>query len=266
MIRKTKKISQLKYLLLVPALLSMLFYVSCSKENLDSKSEKITVEKKIKKIYFGNPDDLESGRQTGQESYLDIYMGNEVPNKKEFSYNDLSYNEQQEFDEIVRDFKEKDEDNLVDLSKLKIYEFEEGRKTVALIYDFKKWKASRKPAEQFEDGSYSVLQTNETPVFPGCPEKRTDCFFEKLEEHFQNNFNKSIPNNLGLNSGIEKVQVTFNIDVNGKVTDLEVTAPHPKIKVEVERVLYSLPTVTAGKIDGKAVKVKYTMPFKIKVD
>ncbi len=264
---KSKKMNQLKYLLLIPVLGSMSFYVACTEndfdKNISTELYNKNVKKRVKKLYYGDPNSPKI-ETTNIESYLDIYMGNELPNKKEFTYSDLSYNEQEEFDMLLRNFKEKDDD-LTDFRKLKIFEFEEGRKTIAAIFDFKKWKSTRKPAKQFEDGSYSVLQTNETPIFPGCPERGTDCFFEKLDDHFQNNFNKSLPNNLGLSPGIKKAFVSFNIDLNGKVTELKVRAPHPKIKTEVERVLYSLPTVGVGKVNGKAVKVKYTLPFKFKV-
>ena len=116
------------------------------------------------------------------------------------------------------------------------------------------------------DGSFSVLDVQKTPVFPGCKERDLDCFFKKLDEHFKKNFNTNITKNLGLSSGIKKAFISFNIDTNGKVADINVKAPHEIIKKEVEQIINSIPKMTIGENDGTPVKVKYTLPFSFYVE
>lgn len=120
--------------------------------------------------------------------------------------------------------------------------------------------------KMLSDGSYSVIQVQKTPIFPGCKERDLDCFFKKLEEHFNRNFDENIAKNIGLKSGKMKVFVSFNIDTNGKVADINVKAPHELIKNEVEQIINSLPKMSIGENDGKPVKVKYTLPFSFYVD
>jgi protein TonB len=63
------------------------------------------------------------------------------------------------------------------------------------------------------------------------------------------------------------VFVTFVIDENGEVTSVEsIRGPSKAMRVEAERVINLMPQWQAGKNNGRAVKVRFSLPvvFKLK--
>ena len=68
--------------------------------------------------------------------------------------------------------------------------------------------------------------------------------------------------------GIEgKVYVTFIINKEGKVTNVEVIrGVDPDLDKEAKRVIESLPKFTPGKQRGKAVRVQFTIPINFKLN
>lgn len=107
------------------------------------------------------------------------------------------------------------------------------------------------------------------PVFPGCKgtnKELKDCFNKKMQKHFQKKFNSDLPNQLGLSPGRKRVLMLFKIDKQGNIIDIITKAPHPKLDKEAERIIKLLPKMKPGMQQGKAVRVKYTLPMRIDVD
>lgn len=69
-----------------------------------------------------------------------------------------------------------------------------------------------------------------------------------------------------LNNGIQgRVFVSFVVDIDGSVTDVEVKrSVHPLLDREAVRVISSMPKWKPGTQDGKPIRVRYTInvPFK----
>ena len=64
-----------------------------------------------------------------------------------------------------------------------------------------------------------------------------------------------------------KVVVSFTIDESGKLTDVKILqTPYQLLSEEVIRVVSQSPAWTPGKKDGKAVKVRLTIPVDFKMD
>ncbi len=64
-----------------------------------------------------------------------------------------------------------------------------------------------------------------------------------------------------------KVVVSFTIDESGKLTDVKILqTPDQLLSQEVIRVVSQSPVWTPGKKDGKAVKVRLTIPVDFKMD
>ena len=121
--------------------------------------------------------------------------------------------------------------------------------------------------EVVEDVSFMIIE--DIPVYPGCVGTKQDlklCFNKNVQKHFVRNFNSDLPNQLGLSTGRKRVLIGFLISKTGDVKNILVRAPHPKIKEEVIRVMNLLPKMKAGKQRGKAVGVKYNIPFTLIVD
>ncbi len=121
--------------------------------------------------------------------------------------------------------------------------------------------------EVIEDVSFMIIE--DVPVFPGCKGDKTalkSCFSKMVQKHFSRKFDADLPNQLGLDAGRKKVFIGFKIDRNGNVVNIQARAPHPKIKKEVVKVMKMLPKMKPGRQRGKAVGVKYSIPFTLIVE
>jgi len=108
------------------------------------------------------------------------------------------------------------------------------------------------------------------PVFKGCEglskEENKKCFDTKMMKFVQRNFDLGLANTLGLNSGKYRISTQFIINDKGDVVDIQVRAPHSKLKKETQELIEKLPKFTPGKQRNKAVKVKYALPIVFRVD
>jgi len=119
-----------------------------------------------------------------------------------------------------------------------------------------------------EDIPFEIIE--DVPVFPGCEklEKnlRKMCMQNQIKKHVAANFNVGLANELGLSSGKKNVYVIFKIDKNGDVVDLRARGPHKRLEMEAMRVVKLLPKMVPGKLQGKPVGVKYTLPITLLIE
>jgi hypothetical protein len=233
----------------------MFFYSSCS-ESQSSSDEGL--KKQIVSHYRIADGELFSYRGQG-ESYLDTYIGDDPKNLlKEIKFEDLPEIIKEKEIERVKIFKERFKNNQ-QIQKLikyqRFFRLPNGRIAMTTIL---KNHQSIHPDKLGEEISF--MKMGITPVFPGCAERDSDCFIIKLQEHFDANFNTNITKGLSLRTGKEKINLEFNIDLNGNVADLKVRAPREIIKDEATRVMNSLPKMKPGKKYGKPIKAKYILP------
>jgi protein TonB len=87
-----------------------------------------------------------------------------------------------------------------------------------------------------------------------------------MNKFVQRNFNAQLANEIGLNSGKYRISTQFIIDDKGNVVDIQIRAPHFRLKKETQELIEKLPRFTPGKQRNKAVKVKYTLPISFRVD
>jgi len=255
--KQSKKMNQLKYLVLIPVLLSMLFYTSCS----ENSTGEILVKKEFQTRYFELKDVVEVSKSE-KETYLDSYFGTGIPEGKEVSYTDLTIEEKEEYDNIMANINKVPKNDQVDTFGYKVFKKINGRKTFAIIIDFSKIKKNRK----YSDGTVNFLKIDKAPTFPGCASGDRDCFSKMVKKHISRSFDTDLPNNLGLSAGKKRVFIGFKVDVNGNVIDVQARAPHVKIKEEVIRVMNTLPKMLPGEQDGKTVAVNYNIPLSLYVD
>ncbi len=252
---QSKKMNQLKYLVLIPVLVSMLFYTSCSDSNSNPNSEK-----EILTMYRYSEGKLVA-YQGAYMSFLDNYIGGKPPEKGvEISFDQLSKEQQLEFKNINPGLFSNLDDSS-DSDQNKFYRMPNGRNVFALIMEGAEFSKGNYIIEEF-----SFMKMDKTPVFPGCKNGDTDCFSKELNAHFNENFNKNIMDKKFLSSGIKKVMVDFSIDVNGEIKDIKVKSYHIVIDNEVKRVINSLPKMIPGEKNGEIVKTMYRLPFTILID
>ncbi len=134
---------------------------------------------------------------------------------------------------------------------------------ISFLTKAKKNKASY-ITEEIERKTVPYALLDEFPVYPGCTGTQMEikkCMQKRLSKLVINNFNTKLANNLGLSSGKKKIWMVFKINQEGKIEDLKVRAPHPKLKEEAERIVSLIPVMKPGKKDGKIVKVGYQLPI-----
>lgn len=119
-----------------------------------------------------------------------------------------------------------------------------------------------------EDVPYDIIQN--APIFKGCEGlSKTEnkvCFDKKIKRFVQRNFNASLANELGLNTGKYKIQTQFLIDNKGNVVDIKIRAPHKELEKETERLIKKLPKFTPGQQQNRFVRVRYTLPISFSVE
>ena len=234
----------------------MLFYTSCSENNVENLSES---RKEITKVHFLSKDgNLKSSEIGNEYSYFDYFYGGKTPSIfKEISITDLSKEEKKEYNVIYHKKKETYSESF---EKIKLFKMNSGRKVIAIIYDY----SSVKEVTETEEVSFMVI--DKVPTFPGCEEGDKTCFSKMVQKHFSRNFDADMPKTLGLESGKKRVFIAFKIDKEGNVVDIKARAPHKDITEEVKRVMSSLPKMTPGEQDGKTVAVKYSIPFTLIIE
>jgi bla regulator protein BlaR1 len=272
---KSKHAKQLKYLLLIPVLVSMLFYTSCSEnrmETIDNNvEESIMINQNGKEFQFVY---LDMGKGviksiSNKKTYLDLYVGQEKLEGEEVTYDDLNKLERDEFDTMYSRLKK------MEAKGVKFYLNERKRKTVAVDFDFSKIRnrnyEERNGINNFtiteeitEEIPFSIIE--KTPTFPGCESGDKNCFHKMIQNHFTKNFDSGLPKTLSLTTGMKKIYVGFKIDEKGNVIDIQARTPHEKITEEVIRVMELLPKMMPGEQRGTKITVKYSIPFTITVE
>ena len=104
---------------------------------------------------------------------------------------------------------------------------------IVVVWDFSMYKSDEKTETiKFKKGvPFTML--DKVPTFPGCPDNDGKCFNKKMQQHFVNNFDSKLANELGLKSGKKRLII--------------------------------LPKMNPGEQDGEIVDVKYTLPVRIDV-
>lgn len=131
---------------------------------------------------------------------------------------------------------------------------------------------------------------DEVPIYKGCEtlttnKERKSCLNKMMRNHIVKNFNTDIVKCLEtelvynakknkeieecinvLTPGIKRIYIQFKIGITGEVEDINVRAPHPKLKEEGIRITKLIPALIPGKQKGNRVRVGYTLPISFKVE
>ena len=116
--------------------------------------------------------------------------------------------------------------------------------------------STNKEVNADKDGYYTNVEV--LPAFPGG-QRALENFFEK---------NIQYPAEASENGVEGLVNIVFLVDETGKVSSPKVVSSNIGYGIEKEamRVFSKMPTWTAGKIKGKNVKTKYTLPVNFRLD
>jgi Gram-negative bacterial TonB protein C-terminal len=123
--------------------------------------------------------------------------------------------------------------------------------------------------EDSEEVPFAVI--DEVPVYKGCSESLANesqrkCMAEGISNHVIKNFNIKIAKNLGLPSGVVRVNVIFKVGKDGTISGIRARAPKLELEAEAIRVIKLIPKLTKpGYQRGKPVTVPYSLPIVFRV-
>ena len=104
------------------------------------------------------------------------------------------------------------------------------------------------------------------PIYPGCEpytQQLRSCTQRKIQTHINKNFRYP---EFAQKTGIQgRVFVYFVIDKDGSVVGIKTRGPHPILEIEAKRIISILPKFIPGYVDGKAVRVPFSMPITFKL-
>ncbi|MDT0539104.1 M56 family metallopeptidase [Croceitalea sp. P059] len=232
---KSKKVVQLKYLLLLPAIMAMLLYTSC--EVGDSKE----IEENKIEISEDEYDDFlkwKNSKSTSHDANL---------NQRVIRYNELVGIR----NKLLKDINENGpviEKLDKELEALKLGMRESLNSAVTNI------------------SGILFSEVDEVPIFPGC-ENATDkraCFQESMQNHIRKHFN--YPKEAQELDIQGRVSIVFKITENGDVDDIRMRGPDKVLEAEALRIIQRLPKMKPGKQNGKAVSVPFSIPITFKLD
>ena len=203
---------------------------------------------------IGNDTKLKKTTGT-EETYLDFYLGRKMPKWKEITYNDLTNEEKNEFDNKLKETNKIKSD-----FEPKLFKGENGRNIIGIIINFDK------VGKEVETEEISFRTLDKTPVFPGCEEGDKKCFSLMVQKHFVKNFDMEVISTLGLKTGKKRIFIAFKIDKKGDVIDVKARAPHKQLQEEVLSVMQTLPKMIPGEHNCVPVTVNYSIPLSINVE
>ena len=105
----------------------------------------------------------------------------------------------------------------------------------------------------------------QVPIFPGCENELSNrtqkkCMSSGISKIIFTNFNTDLAADLNL-IGRLKIYLTFKINKEGNITNINAKAPHLALKMEAIRIAKLLPKIKPGKVRGKTVEVPYSLPI-----
>jgi hypothetical protein len=272
---KSKQIQLIKYLLLIPMIIGMLIYTSCSEEANVPKIENNTkIESgELLKIIDAVKEQIEiqGNISKAEENGIALLSKMFASHSRDINHELISdvqnYNDEKNKSELHKRIS-----NLFQaIQEQGNISTEEELSLKALLILISKDGFNSSFYEEVKDRievPFNVIET--APAFPNSKsysseaEKKRD-FNTSISSFVMKNFNTNLANDLGLN-GVQKIYTFFKIDVNGQIIDIKVRAQHPDLVSEVIRVVKMLPTMIPGEQRGKKVTVPYYLPIKFKVN
>ncbi|MGK0250765.1 MAG: bla regulator protein BlaR1, partial [Gammaproteobacteria bacterium] len=235
---KSKKIAQWKYTLIIPMILGMMVYVSCTSDNSENViAENLTWQGKIAELYKPYED---RETITQEEFNAFVYSSVTIMNARDGDLNVKS-------EAIVR------------LQNAMSDKYSNGLGSIQ--------QSQQTEYYDVEDIPFAVIE--KIPVYPGCDgngdiKTSKECMSQSISAFVSSNFDTKIGKEVGL-SGTNRIFVQFKISKEGKVTNVRSRAPHPALEKEAKRVIESLPQMKPGMQKGQPKSVLYSLPITFKI-
>ena len=114
---------------------------------------------------------------------------------------------------------------------------------------------------QNELETIEIDELSEVPVYPGCENIRnkTKCLQENIQRHIVRNF--KYPKEAKKNKIQGRVFVQFIVGTGVYVDIIKTRGPDDLLEKEAQRIISLLPKFKPGILNGKTVRVPFSMPI-----
>ena len=127
-------------------------------------------------------------------------------------------------------------------------------------------------AEEYADEAVPFAVVEQIPLFETCKKiekkEQINCFQEVISNHIKKEL--KYPKEAKKDKIEDRVITVFEIDKNGKITNIQVRGKKSDYKAlfeaEAKRIIQTLPQFSPGLQRGKPVVVKYAIPIAFKLD
>jgi len=236
---KSKQIFKIKYAVILPLILSMLIYVSCSEDNTTQDLE-VGADIELAKIKA----ELESIEMLSYEDSKPYFL---------------------KVQEAMAKGESHDDDLFIEVANMISQKIALHRKVTGKNPEFERTLEREKVGHSDDDIPFAVIE--KVPTFPNCAGTNSQlkkCMSANISKFVNKEFNTSLASELGL-TGITRVFVSFKIDKQGNVVSVRSRAPHPALEKEASRVIKKLPHMLPGEQNGQPVGVLYSLPIIFKI-
>ncbi|WP_396632288.1 TonB family protein [Maribacter sp. R86514] len=290
---KSKKVWQLKYLLLVPMVLGMLFYTSCEMSPKSENDEFIngtSLSTSVDVPYavvdevpiFPGCEDADDKRACFNEK-IQKHIG------KHFNYPQKAQDANIEgrvstmftisSEGTIENIKMRGPDKLLEdeveriIKRLpKMTPGKQSGKVVNVPFSIpvqfvldNTTSSTLNEKTYMNENDVPFAVVDEVPIFPGCEDadNKRACFNEKMQQHIGKHFKYP---KAAVDANIDgRVSTMFMINSEGTIENIKMRGPDKLLEDEVERIIKRLPKMTPGKQSGKAVNVPFSIPVNFKL-
>ena len=116
-------------------------------------------------------------------------------------------------------------------------------------------------------GTLTIEIVDVPPTSTNClgesKKEKSNCFNQKMNEHLRKHF--KYPNKAAEDNIQGKVIVSFVINKEGKVVDIQTNGGHKLLQKEARRIIALLPKFTPAVKNGKPVNIMYSIPINFKL-
>jgi len=118
---------------------------------------------------------------------------------------------------------------------------------------------------QNELQTIEIDELSEVPVYPGCENIRNKrkCLQENIQRHIVRNF--KYPKQAKKNKIQGRVFVQFIVGAGGYIDVIKTRGPNDLLEKEAQRIISLLPKFKPGVLNGKTVRVPFSMPIIFKL-
>lgn len=295
--KKSKAVWRLKYVLLLPLVLAMLFYTSCeiSKESGSEEVDSSVPLTISKEVAFMEVDEVPifPGCEDAEDKAACFQEKIQKHIRKNFHYPEAAQ-EQGIQGRVSSIFTIDAEGSIVDIRMRGPHELleEETQRILSKLPQMRPGKQDGQPVnvpfsipitfrlqgsddeeigkeiQKFSERGKDWVPfatIDEAPIFPGCEgaEDKRACFLENVQNHIRKHFN--YPQE-AQEQGIQgRVAILFGINTEGEIVNIKSRGPSPILEQESHRIIARLPKMKPAKQDGKPAEVIFSIPITFKL-